>query len=67
MPYLIKLISPNGAVLYGARREPEGRRAGVGSPTAAEHFVSRKVAEEALSQLRREPQFQSYSFAVVEP
>ncbi|HWL82522.1 MAG TPA: hypothetical protein VNR89_16355 [Roseomonas sp.] len=67
MPYLIKLISPSGAVLYGARGEPEGQRAEVGSPTAAERFVSRKVAEEALSQLRREPRFQGYSFAVVEP
>ncbi|MXP64104.1 hypothetical protein E0493_12190 [Roseomonas sp. M0104] len=66
MPYLIKLISPSGAVLYGARQQ-EGQRAGVSSATAAERFVSRKVAEEALSQLRREPRFQGYSFAVIEP
>ncbi|HWX50162.1 MAG TPA: hypothetical protein VNZ61_19115 [Roseomonas sp.] len=67
MPYLVKLIAPSGAVSYGTRGGADGQRTGTQEASAAERFVSREVAEEALSQLRRTPQFQGYSFAVVEP
>lgn len=67
MPYLIKLIAPSGAVSYGGRDGAEGQRTGTAQAGGAERFVSREVAEEALSQLRRMPRFQGYSFAVVEP
>ena len=61
MPYMVRLITPGGQTLYGARTaEP------VTEAALAARFTSREMAEEALSRLRRRPGFQEYNFEVVE-
>jgi hypothetical protein len=66
MPFVVKLISPDGKSYFVSPSDLEGMRYRTEKMDNAEHFATRKAAEDSLIEFRKIHELKDYSYLILE-
>jgi hypothetical protein len=66
MPFVVKLISPSGKRYFVSAQDFEGMRYRTEKMENAEHFATRKAAEDSVIVFRKIDELKDYSYSILE-
>jgi len=66
MPFVVKLISPSGKMYFVSVPDFEGIRYRTEKMENAEHFETRKAAEDSVIEFQKIDRLKDYSYSILE-
>lgn len=66
VPFVVKLVSPSGKTYFVSAPDFEGMQYRVEKMENAEHFATRKAAEDSVVVFRKIDELKDYSYSIIE-